>query len=332
MFRKIKKTAILLGCLCAALSLTKNPVSADTQSKLMGSISWEKKVAADVNDYLNIRKSADAGSKIVGVLLPGCTATAESTEGNWTKVKSGNISGYVLTKYLVSEDKARKLYNKTVGATGKVTASSLIIREEATTNSDRLTSVPRGTILSLKNLEDGWYKVSCDGQSGYVLGSYIKENAPKGAITTSAYDSMKEEKEETKKEAKEEQTSTSSKKKNGSYVINCSDSELDMLAAIVYCEAGGESYKGKLAVAAVVVNRVQSSRYPDNVEAVIKQKSQFSPVRSGRFAKTLKKGAPNSCYEAAIEALQGESPVGNAMSFRAGHSKKGIQIGNQYFF
>ena len=53
MFRKIKKTAILLGCLCAALSLTKNPVSADTQSKLMGSISWEKKVAADVNDFLN---------------------------------------------------------------------------------------------------------------------------------------------------------------------------------------------------------------------------------------------------------------------------------------
>ena len=109
MFRKIKKTAILLGCLCAALSLTKNPVSADTQSKLLGSISWDKKVAADVNDYLNIRKSADAGSKIVGVLLPGCTATAESTEGNWTKVKSGNISGYVLTKYLASDAKARKL-------------------------------------------------------------------------------------------------------------------------------------------------------------------------------------------------------------------------------
>ena len=141
-----------------------------------------------------------------------------------------------------------------------------------------------------------------------------------------------EKKEETKKEAKAEQTSTSSKKKNGSYVINCSDSELDMLAAIVYCEAGGESYKGKLAVAAVVVNRVQSSRYPDNLEAVIKQKSQFSPVRSGRFAKTLKKGAPSSCYDAAIEALQGESPVGNAMSFRAGHSRNGIQIGNQYFF
>ena len=330
MFRKIKKTAILLGCLCAALSLTKNPVSADTQSKLMGSISWEKKVAADVNDYLNIRMSADAGSKIVGVLLPGCTATVEGTEGSWTKVRSGNISGYVLTKYVVSKDDARKFYNETVGATGKVTASSLIIREEATTNSDRLTSVPRGTVLSLKNLEDGWYKVSCDDINGYVLGRYVKENAPEGAITKTAYDNLKE---ETKKAVEEEKKSTSSNnKKNSNYVISCSDSELDMLAAIVYCEAGGESYKGKLAVAAVVVNRVKSSRYPDDVEAVIKQKSQFSPVRSGRFAKTLKKGAPSSCYDAAIEALQGESPVGNAMSFRAGHSRKGIQIGNQYFF
>lgn len=331
MFRKIKKTAILLSCLCAALSLTNNPVSADTQSKLLGSVSWEKKVAADVNDFLNIRKSADADAKIVGVLLPGRTATVEGTEGRWTKIRSGEISGYVMTKYLVSEEDARKLYNKTVGATGKVTANSLIIREEATTASDRLTSVPKGTVLSLKNLEDGWYKVSCNGVNGYVLGSYVKESAPKGAITKTAYDSMKEEK-EAKEESKKEDTASSSKKKNGNYVINCSDSELDMLAAIVYCEAGGECYKGKLAVAAVVVNRVQSSRYPDNVEAVIKQKSQFSPVRSGRFAKTLKKGAPSSCYEAAIEALQGESPVGNAMSFRAGHRKKGIQIGNQYFF
>lgn len=328
MFRKIKKTAILLGCICAVLSLTKNPVSADTQTKLMGSVSWDKKVAADVNDFLNIRKSADTSAKIVGVLLPGCTATAESTEGKWTKITSGNISGYVMTKYLVSADEARKLYNKTVGATGKVTAGSLIIREEATTASDRLTSVPKGTVLSLKSLEDGWYKVSCNGVNGYVLGSYVKENAPKGAITKTAYDDMQEDKEEEKAAS----SSKSSGKNNKGYVINCSDSELDMLAAIVYCEAGGESYKGKLAVAAVVVNRVQSSRYPNNVEDVIKQKSQFSPVRSGRFAKTLKKGAPSSCYEAAIEALQGESPVGNAMSFRAGHSKKGTQIGNQYFF
>lgn len=328
MFRKIKKTAILLGCFCAALSLTKNPVSADTQSTLMGSISWDKMVAADVNNFLNIRKSADANSETVGILLPGCTATVEGIEGKWTKVKSGNISGYVMTEYLVSEDEARLLYNKTVGATGKVTAGSLIIREEATTNSDRLTSVPKGTELSLKSLEDGWYNVSYNGVNGYVFGSYVKETAPKGAITKAAYDEMQKD----KAEENSASSSESSEKTNSKYVINCTDSELDMLAAIVYCEAGGESYKGKLAVAAVVVNRVQSSRYPDNVEAVIKQKSQFSPVSSGRFAKTLKTGAPSSCYEAAIEALQGESPVGNAMSFRAGHSKKGIQIGNQYFF
>ena len=128
--------------------------------------------------------------------------------------------------------------------------------------------------------------------SGYVLGSYVKESTPKGAITKSAYDDMQEE--------KEQESTSSSNKKSGKYVISCSDSELDMLAAIVYCEAGGESYKGKLAVAAVVVNRVQSSRYPDNVEAVIKQKKQFSPVGIGKFAKILKKGAPSSCYDAAI--------------------------------
>lgn len=325
MFRRFKKTVVLAGCVLAALSLTNHPVAADTQTGILADVNWDKQVAADVKDFLNIRKNADAASQIVGVLLPGHTATVESTQGSWTKIRSGNISGYVLTKYLASEDEARELYTSMVGATGKVTAGSLNIREEATTDSDRLTSVPKGTELSLKSLEDGWYKVSCDGVNGYVYGDYVKENAPEGAVTKSEYDSMKDEEDR-------ESSSKSTDKNNGKYVISCSDSELDMLAAIVYCEAGGENYKGKLAVAAVVVNRVKSSRYPDNVEAVIKQKSQFSPVRSGRFAKTLKKGAPSSCYEAAIEALQGESPVGNAMSFRAGHSKKGIQIGNQYFF
>ena len=345
MFRKIKKTAIVFGCLMAALTLTKAPVSAATSEKLLGSIDWDTKVAADVNDFLNIRSKADADSEIKGVLLPGRVATVVDVEGEWTKVKSGDITGYVLTKYTKSGDAARKEYIQNAGATGRVSgATALVIRESASTDAKKVTAVSEASAVSLKSIENGWYKVSFQDYSGYVLGKYIKESSPKGAITKAEYDKMNgssaDKKEETKSEKTSDKKETSSKTEksddskssNGDYVIKCSDSELDMLAAIIQCEAGGESYKGQVAVGAVVVNRVKSGRYPNSVESVIKQKSQFSPVRSGSFARVLKKGARSSCYKAARAALSGESPVGNAKSFRAGHSKKGTQIGNQYFF
>ena len=348
MFHKFNTTAIVFGCLMAALTLTQHPVSAATPDKVLGSIDWDNKVAADVNDFLNIRSEADADADISGVLLPGRVATVIDVEGEWTKVKSGDITGYVLTKYTKSGDEARKEYIENAGATGRVSgASALVIRESASTDAAKVTAVSEASAVSLKSVENGWYKVTFQDYSGYVLGKYIKESSPKGAITKAEYDKMNSSSADKKEETKSEKTTKTSDKKessskteksddsksgSGDYVIKCSDSELDMLAAIIQCEAGGESYKGQVAVGAVVVNRVKSGRYPNSVESVIKQKSQFSPVRSGRFAKVLKKGARSSCYKAAKAALSGESPVGNAKSFRAGHSKKGTQIGNQYFF
>ena len=117
MFRKNYKTAIVFGCMVAALTLTTHPVSAATPDKVLGSIDWEEKVAADVNDYLNIRSDADADADINGVLLPGRVATVVDVEGKWTKVKSGDITGYVLTKYTDSSEEARKQYISNVGAT-----------------------------------------------------------------------------------------------------------------------------------------------------------------------------------------------------------------------
>ena len=72
-------------------------------------------------------------------------------------------------------------------------------------------------------------------------------------------------------------------------LIKCSNSELDMLAAIIQCEAGGESYKGQVAVGAVVVNRVKSGRYPDSVESVIKQKRPVLTSSKWQLLQSLKK-------------------------------------------
>jgi spore germination cell wall hydrolase CwlJ-like protein len=61
------------------------------------------------------------------------------------------------------------------------------------------------------------------------------------------------------------------------------DEEQSCLATAVYFESQGEPLEGQLAVAQVVLNRAASGQYPTSLCAVVKQKAQFSFVRSGRF-------------------------------------------------
>ena len=107
-----------------------------------------------------------------------------------------------------------------------------------------------------------------------------------------------------------------------------------MLANLIYCEAGGEPYAGQLAVGAVVINRVLSSRYPNTVTGVIYQKYQFSPTLNGHLASALAiNKATNSCYKAADEAMAGTTNVGNCVYFRTPiEGLTGITIGGHIFY
>jgi len=116
--------------------------------------------------------------------------------------------------------------------------------------------------------------------------------------------------------------------------VTFAEDDLYLLANLIYCEAGGEPYEGKLAVGAVVINRVLSSVYPDTVLGVIYQRKQFSPVGSGRLelALTYNK-ATADCYKAAEEAMSGMSNVGNCVYFRTPiPGLTGISIGGHIFY
>ena len=117
---------------------------------------------------------------------------------------------------------------------------------------------------------------------------------------------------------------------SGGGTVNASD--VAMLAALIQCEAGGESYEGKLAVGSVVMNRVDSSYFPDTVVGVIYQSGQFSPVASGRFAVVLSSGADASCVQAATEVLTGTRTL-NCLYFRRNNGLiNGTVIGNHVFY
>lgn len=88
-------------------------------------------------------------------------------------------------------------------------------------------------------------------------------------------------------------------------------SELNLLARCVYSEARGEPYAGQVAVAAVVLNRVRSSKFPNTISGVVYQKGAFTAVADGQINLT-----PNeTAYKAARDALNGWDPTNGCLYY-----------------
>ena len=89
------------------------------------------------------------------------------------------------------------------------------------------------------------------------------------------------------------------------------ENELTLLARLVNGEARGEPYVGQVAVAAVVLNRVASSSFPNTVSGVIYQSGAFSCVSNGSINNT----PDSSCIRAALDALNGWDPTGGCLYY-----------------
>ena len=100
-----------------------------------------------------------------------------------------------------------------------------------------------------------------------------------------------------------------------------------LLASIIFCEAGNQSFTGQVAV---VLNRMANEAYPDTMEEVIYQPGQFCPAGSGWLDRVRSTdGYTESAMQAAEAALAGENPIGDCLYFDQGGY--GYQIGAHYF-
>ena len=103
--------------------------------------------------------------------------------------------------------------------------------------------------------------------------------------------------------------SSSSTTASSSATIVSADHRL--LAKLVYAEARGEPYKGQVAVAAVVLNRVRSSSFPNTISGVVYQRNAFTCVNNGSINNT----PDSSCIRAALDALNGWDPTGGCLYY-----------------
>ncbi len=95
------------------------------------------------------------------------------------------------------------------------------------------------------------------------------------------------------------------------YDISINSINLDLLARAIYAEARGESFEGQVAVGAVIVNRMESPKFPNTIEKVLYQPNQFKCVENGRINQTPNQNA----YKAARRAIEGEDPSQGALFF-----------------
>lgn len=97
-------------------------------------------------------------------------------------------------------------------------------------------------------------------------------------------------------------------------ILKLEYNDYNVLLKIVEAEAGGEDIIGKIMVANVILNRVNSDRFPDNVTDVVYQKSQFSPISDGRINTV---SISQETLEAVERALNGEDYSNGAFYFRS---------------
>lgn len=171
-----------------------------------------------------------------------------------------------------------------------------------------------------------------------------KESALKSKISnTSSYLStykaqLKKAKDEATKPIKpivpsSNSSGNSSGSPSGNTNISHSASDVELLAALIECEAGSTNYEGMLAVGSVVVNRMNHSKYPNTLRGVVYQSGQFPPAHNGKLDRVLNRGVKASCVQAATDALAGKNNVGSCLSFRAASSgRPGTIIGSNVFF
>jgi spore germination cell wall hydrolase CwlJ-like protein len=296
---------------------------------------WQGYLMPDVKTSLNVRESASEDSDVVGKLYKGDRAVIVEQGDEWTKITSGNVEGYVKNSLCVFGTDALAYAKENCDLVAKSTIDGLRVRKEASLDGAVAGNIDKDKKLTVdKEAEavDGWVAVQYKDNTCYVSADYVTVSLNTGTGVTLAEEQAKE---AAKAAAASGSSSGSSRKSSGGTICDLAYEvdEVTLLAGIIECEAGGQDYEAMLAVGAVVMNRVNSSKYPDTIFDVIHQKGQFPPATSGKLEKWLKKGPTKRAIKAAKAAIAGDDNTGGKLDFQmasTGHS--GTVIGDNVFY
>jgi len=278
-------------------------------------------VMANVQVAMNVRADADEESDKVGLLYKDCGGRILERKDGWTRLRSGDLVGWASDDYLLFGEEAEALANEVGNLIVQIETDTLCVRQNPDEEAEAVGFIPRDEELEIiEVLDEDWISVDYEGETGFVSAEYvdIDFHIDEGETMVAIQ----------KREEEERQAKLTANR--GAVVVGGDDTRL--LAALIYCEAGIETYNGKLAVGAVVMNRVRSAAYPNTISGVIFASGQFTPALNGKVARVYGGDIPESCWEAARAAINGETNVGDATHFRRAGNHEGLLIDRQVFW
>lgn len=131
-------------------------------------------VVANIDSYLNIRADNSEDSEVVGKFYNGNVGTLVHKGKEWSVVASGNAYGYVKNDYLLFGDDAEQYIENNCDQVAKVTAETLNVRADESTDSEIVTQSDADSALTVLSEDNGWVKVAVsEDQVGYVSSDYV---------------------------------------------------------------------------------------------------------------------------------------------------------------
>ena len=298
----------------------------------------------DAKDMLDIHAEANTASAVVGQVMEDGHVAILAKYNDWVQIQAGEIAGWVPAENLVeteiSNEEAVAANEQVIAERTGATASEDEFFAEEEVQQDETAALQAEASEAAQNeieevqtaeeaarLEAEAQAKAAAEEAAQLEAEAQAKAAAEEAARLEAEAQAKAAEEAARLEAEAQQAALAAQ------TAAISAEELKLLANIIYCEAGSESYVGKVAVGNVIMNRVKSASQPNTITEVVYAKGQFSPVRNGSLQRALSSDkADAACYQAAIEALAGAQPVGGKLFFRRNNGRSGQVIGHHVFY
>lgn len=272
-----------------------------------------------VTTNLNVRSGPGTKYEILGKISAGCYALIlEEGQDGWVKISTGSMKeGYISSKYLFSPEEVKSMCDREKLVSATITASVLNVRSGPGTYFDKIKQVKNGQNFSvlLEKSYEGWIAIQLSGDTiGYVSEEYVKfsYNMDTG-LTLDEIAEIEKQKAIEEAMARARIYSVPETKRDP---VSMTEEELYLFATVIYTEAGNQEYAGMLAVANVILNRMENGYWGTSLEDVLFAPGQFEGAKKEYIARAQKKGIPDECYKAAKEALGGRNNIGDFIYFR----------------
>ncbi len=122
---------------------------------------------------LNIRQEASTDSDVIGILTNHNACELLEDAGEWYKVTSGKVTGYVNKQYLVTGDEAEAIAEQEIKTVATVNTETLNVRAEKSTEAAVLSQVGNSEAFTVNSVADGWVEISVDDSVGYISQDYV---------------------------------------------------------------------------------------------------------------------------------------------------------------